>query len=184
MEKSFRQQHNNIKWMLHKHSGLPILAQLHFGWIASSSSRHYYLFIICLKVFKWEKQKSSSPLLFLAVFWFPICIIICNVNILKLFKRWPTCLPVAWILCVSCHPYFIYCVKIASEFRFTMWLNSTKGTSCLLLKIYLTEDLTIVPMIPNSWKLKWYFWKYKLYKVCISFYFIFILYTILFIISE
>ena len=33
-------------------------------------------------------------------------------------------------------------------------------------------------------KLKWYFWKYNFYKVYISFYFLYILHTILFIISE
>ena len=32
--------------------------------------------------------------------------------------------------------------------------------------------------------MKWYFWKYKFYKVCISFYLLYILHTILFIISE
>ena len=49
---------------------------------------------------------------------------------------------------------------------------------------YLLEDLTSVPMIPNSpTKLKWYFWKNNFYKVCILFYFIYILHTIVFIIS-
>ena len=38
----------------------------------------------------------------------------------------------------------------------SMWPNITKGISCLLLKKkirflnYLTEDLTSIPMIPNS----------------------------------
>ena len=36
------------------------------------------------------------------------------------------------------------------------------------VEIFLSEGWT---MIPNSWKWKWYFWKYNIYKVCISFYF-------------
>ena len=68
-------------------------------------------------------------------------------------------------------------------------LNTTKGTSCLHLRKfrflhYLTEDLTSFPIIPNSLKLKWFFWKYKFYKLWISFSFLYILHTVLFIISE
>ena len=47
------------------------------------------------------------------------------------------------------------------------------GTSFLLL----TKHLTSYPIHKNQ-----YFWKYNFYKVCISFYFLYILYTILIII--
>ena len=47
-----------------------------------------------------------------------------------------------------------------------------------------TEDLTSFPVIPNFWKMKWYFCKYNVYKVCISFYFLYILHSILCIINK
>ena len=61
--------------------------------------------------------------------------------------------------------------------------NTTKGTSCLLMKKlrfmqYLTEDLTSFPMIPNSWKLKWYFWKKHLQGLY------FLLFSLYFALSE
>ena len=78
---------------------------------------------------------------------------------------------------------------IPSQQALYMWPNTTKGTSCLLLNKlrfldYLTEYLTSFPMIPKLWQLKWYFWKYNFYKVCI-FYFLFFYFNIIFfIISE
>ena len=62
---------------------------------------------------------------------------------------------------------------------YKMWPNTTKSGSCLVYfwkswDFYiLTEDLTNFPIILNSWKLKWYFWKYNFYKVRISFYFLY-----------
>ena len=66
--------------------------------------------------------------------------------------------------------------NVVQPITMNMWLITTKATSFLLLKKlrflhYLTEDSTSFPIIPNSQKLKRYFWKYNFYKMCISFYF-------------
>ena len=59
-------------------------------------------------------------------------------------------------------------------------------TSCLFFDFFAltTEDFTSFPMNIKSVTFEVILWKCNFYKVCISFYFIYIWHTILFIISE